>query len=305
MAPNPATDFPPLSELAMTVFFPWQFMFKSMTYLPGTLLHALKNRDLATLFSWSKLQAAWFGRFWAWAGPQVRQGAEVTVVPLLEGRITSGAVISPSNRSTAVHPGISGTVLEIGPGSGMWVSIFSDKYQSSPASSQDQGQPGHRGRVTRVYGVEPNPAVHPLLRQQIAKADLQDVYEVVPVGIEDLASSGRVAPQSVDCIVSVLCLCSIPQPEHNIKELCNYLKPGGRWYVYEHVKRERSNSWAVALYQAFVNLFWPHIIGGCELQRETGKWLKEAGPWSDIDLVSPKGEPWFMTLPHLVGVLTK
>ena len=56
---------------------------------------------------------------------------------------------------------------------------------------------------------------------------------------------------------------------------------------------------------AFVNFFWPHFIGGCELCRDTPKWLEEAGPWSDIDLAPPVGEPWFVTLPHTIGVLTK
>lgn len=259
MAPNPAVDFPPLSELAMTLSFPWKFMFKSLTYLPGTLFHALRERDLSTLFSWSKFQAAWFGRFWAWAGPQVRSGAEVTVVPLLEGRVTAGGVIPADDRSSARHQGISGTVLEIGPGSGMWVSIFSDKYQSTTYPTKEN-LAGHRGRVTRVYGIEPNPAVHPLLHQQVAAAELQDTYEVVPFGIQDLASSRRVALGSVDCIVSVLCLCSIPDPQRNITDLYKYLKPGGRWYVYEHVKRERSNNRAVALYQGSF-LSYPWVCG--------------------------------------------
>ena len=246
----PSTAMPSISELALTMSFPWQFMAASLYYLPGTILSTLQQRDFRTFLSWSRFQSAWFGRFWAWAGPQVRSGAEVAVVPLLEGRVTRGCVV---DRPAARHPGIAGTVLEIGPGSGMWVSIFSDRYQSGEeVKSSPKGStpaPGNRGTVTRVYGVEPNPGVHHLLREQISAAELQDVYEVVPVGIEDLASSGRVAPKSVDCIVSVLCLCSIPEPRKNIVELYEYLKPGGRWYVYEHVKRERSNSWPIALYQ--------------------------------------------------------
>ena len=60
----------------------------------------------------------------------------------------------------------------------------------------------------------------------------------VPVG--KLSSVTRyeetgVQKGSVDAIVSLLCLCSIPEPDRNIKELHSYLKPGGRWYLYEHV----------------------------------------------------------------------
>jgi hypothetical protein len=42
--------------------------------------------------------------------------------------------------------------------------------------------------------------------------------------------------ESVDCIVSILCLCSILEPEKNIAELYGLLKKGGLWYLYEHVR---------------------------------------------------------------------
>lgn len=54
-----------------------------------------------------------------------------------------------------------------------------------------------------------------------------------------------------------------------------------------------------------MNIFWRPIIGGCDIQRNTGKWLKEAGPWSNIDLAHPSTESWFHTLPHILGILTK
>jgi SAM-dependent methyltransferase len=41
---------------------------------------------------------------------------------------------------------------------------------------------------------------------------------------------------SVDTIVTVQCLCSIPGPERVIRDLYPLLKPGGRWIVYEHVR---------------------------------------------------------------------
>lgn len=58
---------------------------------------------------------------------------------------------------------------------------------------------------------------------------LESVYEVVPVGIRDVGKvAGGIRKESVDCIVSVLCLCSIPKPERNIAELYGYCKKGGR-----------------------------------------------------------------------------
>jgi SAM-dependent methyltransferase len=228
---------------------PFHFMGIALSYLPSTLLSLLLALDFRTLFSWSRLRAAWFGRFWARVGPDVRTNAEAKVIPLLQGRVTHGRVPPPPSAEDTTttssfqeqggegtpHPPVSGTVLEIGPGSGMWTSIFSPKYLPS---------------ITKVYGVEPNPAQHPALQRQIAAAGLDDgTYEIVPVGIEDLAASGRVPLNSVDCIVTIMCLCSIPEPEHNIRQLYGYLKPGGRWYAYEHVKCFREQGVGMRLYQ--------------------------------------------------------
>ncbi len=74
----------------------------------------------------------------------------------------------------------------------------------------------------------------------------------MPLGIEDLAASGAVALQSVDCVVTIMCLCSIPEPRHNMAQLYGYLKPGGRWYVYEHVKCFRAQGLGMQLYQGLL-----------------------------------------------------
>ena len=46
-------------------------------------------------------------------------------------------------------------------------------------------------------------------------------------------------------------------------------------------------------------------MGGCQMTRDTAKWLKAVGPWSEIDLHQLEGEPWHFTMPHIIGVLTK
>lgn len=261
---------PTFTEIFWSFLYPWLFLFESVKRFPPTVLRLLRAGDARTLLSWSRLRAAWFGTFWEWAGPAVRSGAEANVVPILQGRVRAGRIV---DEVEAVHAGVGGTVLEIGPGSGMWVSLFSERYLGSgdgkatgagTASGSDAPPPKavnglgrsrqgeSRTPVTHVFGVEPNAEVHHLLQQQVRSAGLDSVYEIVPVGIEDLASSGCVPKGSVDCIVSILCLCSIPDPERNIRELYSYLKPGGRWYVYEHVKHE--GYWGMVLYQGVIHV---------------------------------------------------
>ncbi|CAN8105632.1 unnamed protein product [Discula destructiva] len=289
-----------LREILLFLLDPWLFMLQSLSHLPVTLFTLLlPTPNLPVLLSPRRLQAAWFGRFWATEGPGVRATGEARVIPLLEGRVRNGCILPTAPTASAKTSELSGVVLELGPATGLWASVFA--------------HPSLRPRIKRVYGIEPNPAHHAELRARIAAAGLsQDgTYEVVPCGIEDLGHQAGVDLQkgSVDCVVSVLCLCSVPEPERLVRELFGYLKQGGRWFVYEHVRceseRMRESGLGMRVYQAFINLFWPHMIGGCELCRNTSKTLLEAGPWSDIDLAQPKGEPWYHPLPHIIGTLTK
>ncbi|KAH6652975.1 methyltransferase [Truncatella angustata] len=287
-----------LYEVLSGLLDPWIFMGLSGSWIPQTVTTLIKTRQIDVLLSPSKFQDAWFGNFWGWAGPNVKLGAEKRVIPLLEGRTKGGQIVQ-----YPTGPGIEGVCIEIGAGSGFWVDIFSNKHLDKTATGQESA----RKKVTRVYGVEPNRDQHVKLRQHIAQAGLEDVYEIVPVGIEDLNDpskwGSKVEKESVDCIVSILCLCGIPQPQDNLKEIYGYLKKGGRWYVYEHVRADRN--WGIRIYQAFVNLFWPNFLGGCQLCRPTEQWLREVGPWAKIDVGQPVDEPWYQVVPHMLGVYTK
>lgn len=146
---------------------------------------------------------------------------------LLQGRIQAGKVVDD-----VVSEGLSGVVIDVGPGEGFWVDVFATFAQ------------GIRGAGMRVFGVEPSADTHAELRRRVKAAGLGDIYEVLPCGVESLCGGeeggGSFAEGSVDCVVSVLCLCSIPDPERGIGELYRLLRPGGRWFVYEHVRVKRS-----------------------------------------------------------------
>jgi SAM-dependent methyltransferase len=144
----------------------------------------------------------------------------------------------------------------------MWTSLFTPR--SLPA-------------ITKIYGVEPNTTIHPLLRQQIATHDLTSTYEILPLGIEDLAVSGRVPLASVDSIVTVMCLCSIPEPRHNMAQLYGYLKPGGRWYVYEHVRCFREQGVGMQFYQGELSYGFP-LLGLVGLMDETRRTVADRLP---------------------------
>lgn len=254
---------------------PWVFMAHAAAWLPGTVVRLVRARRFDVLLSPARLRDAWFGAFWQWAGPNIKLNAEKRVLPLLAGRTTGGRIIA-ADADAAPGPGLEGVVMELGAGSGFWVDVFAEPGREETDDHDDEKENEGSGRgvrkgITRVLGVEPNAAQHASLRRRVRAAGLEGVYDIVPVGVEDLGDAskweGRVEPGSVDCIVSVLCLCSIPDPPRQFRALYAYLKPGGRWYVYEHVRTEAG--WAMRTYQGellesllllFFALFSPSLL---------------------------------------------
>jgi SAM-dependent methyltransferase len=250
-----AADMPTTSQLRevfSSLIRPWQFMFVSLLYLPGIIWKSIEAGDIQSICSWSRLQHAWFSAFWGWAGPRIRESNAPRITALLDGRVTNARVVDEP-----VTLPVSGIVLDIGPGAGYWVDLYArtESLIGSPSCGSDAG-------ITKLYGLEPNHALHTNLIERVRGAGLKDVYEIVPAGIQELCHatvlgenqfSLRIEKGSVDCIVSLLCLCSIPDPEVNIKELYSYLKEGGRWYVFEHVRAGKY--WPMRLYQGQCNAY--------------------------------------------------
>lgn len=296
------SGFSQVVEIFWALLGPWSFISSTLPFLFSTITRLYSAGEYGILFSWSKMQDAWFSAFWQWFGPQLRQGRGPHIVALLEGRVKDGKVVD-----APVEPPVGGVILDIGPGRGYWIDLY-DKARV-PIDKEGTRPSGANEGIKKVYGVEPNPDQHAALSKRVKDTGLDGVYQVLPVGIESINTAaidergGTIGKGSVDCIVSVLCLCSIPEPGRNIAELHSYLKKGGRWYLYEHVRTKAGPF--MKLYQSFVNLFWPIALGGCQLCRDTESHLRNAGPWEKINLAQPVEEMWYGTVPHIYGVLTK
>jgi len=216
---------------------PWLFLFLSLRHLPATISTHVRTSSLSKLFSWSALRDAWFFRFWTAVSPDIRQSGDQRVTALLKGQVRGGAVTGKHE-----HEPMSGTVLEIGAGTGLWASLLAGDE-----------------KVDRVFGVEPNPGSLSVLRKRVEDLGIGEKYVVVPAGVQDVAygewDGCRVEKGSVDSVVTILCMCSVPGPEEIAREVYGYLKPGGRWYVYEHVRAD-GVGWWMRVYQGELFLFF-------------------------------------------------
>ncbi|KAI5795168.1 S-adenosyl-L-methionine-dependent methyltransferase [Geopyxis carbonaria] len=175
-----------------------------------------------------------------------------------------------------------GVVLDLGPATGLTVPLL-------PAA-----------QIGRVIAVEPNTTCHHALTAAYATAGIE--ARVTAAGAEDLDAAG-VAEGSVDVVLAVKVLCSVPRPEEVVRALYKTLKPGGKMVVFEHV-RNREVAW-VGAWQQVLRPVWSACLGGCDITRDTGKWVEEAGEWEKIEWRVVQGQGKWDAVPFVMGVAVK
>ena len=150
--------------------------------------------------------------------------------------------------------GLSGTVLEVGFGSGTNV-------------------PYYPAEVDKVYALDPATEGRKIAAKRLAAS---------PVDVEFLdLTDGRLPldDDSVDHALSTWTLCTIPDVEGALAEMHRVVKPGGKVFFLEH---GLSDNPKVARRQHRFDGVQGKIAGGCHLVRDPVKLLEAAG-FADID----------------------
>lgn len=170
---------------------------------------------------------------------------------------------------------ISGTVLEIGPGTGVNLAYY-------PAG-------------IHWIGVEPNPAMHDHLRQKAEQVGITADFRLGAAEQLDLPDN------SVDTVVSTLVLCSVIDPEATLQEILRVLKPGGRFIFLEHVAAPEGTG--LRRLQNLAQPAWTTVADGCHPNRETSASLEKIG-FERLDYTSWQQEGLVAT-PMIAGIATK
>lgn len=149
-----------------------------------------------------------------------------------------------------VVPQASGTVLEIGIGTGLNLPYY------------DQS------RVDRLIGLDPSEESWELAAERSAHLDFD---------VEFIGLPGEQIPlddASVDTVLITYALCTIPDPVTALHGMGRVLKPGGRLIFCEHGLAPDAG---VQKWQGRLNPLWQKIFGGCNLNRNIPGILTEGG----------------------------
>ena len=179
------------------------------------------------------------------------------------------------DRKSELLQGLTGTVLEIGSGTGANLPYL---------------PPG-----LRVVGLDPNPFMHRYHRTRARTAGLATLL------VRGRAEALPFSNDSLDAVLSTLVLCSVDDTDEVLGEIRRVLKPGGKFLFMEHVAAPRG-TWLRRL-QRFVRPAWRMVGDGCEPDRRTADNLLRAG-FKRVDLDRFR-VPLPLVSPHISGVAIK
>ncbi len=146
-------------------------------------------------------------------------------------------------------PLATGTVLEIGIGSGLNIPFYS------------------RG-VKKLYALDPSERLRGMAARRAVGAPF--AVEFIGLSAENIPLDGG----AVDTVLTTWTLCGIEDAGRALKETRRVLKPGGKLVFVEH---GRSPDAGVLAWQNRLTPMWKRIGGGCHLNRPIDAMIKQAG----------------------------
>jgi len=172
---------------------------------------------------------------------------------------------------------IEGRIVEIGPGTGV-------NFQYLPTGVE-------------WIGIEPNEAFFDSLKGQAREKQINAQI------LKGDASHIPVEDSSADVVLSTLVLCSVNHPTKVLGEIKRVLRAGGKLIFIEHVAAPKHTNLRVV--QNILNPLNRIAADGCNCNRETWNYLKEAG-FSELQmsLVRMKGVLRLHS-PHIIGYAIK
>lgn len=173
---------------------------------------------------------------------------------------------------------LSGTVLEIGGGTGLNLDFYP-------------------GTVKELIIIEPDANMRKKLQEKTAAK--KEHIKMLNCGAESIP----VPDASCDAVVSTLVLCSVANQSKVLAEIYRVLRPEGKFIFIEHIAA--NNNPKRLVWQKRLEPIWKIIASGCHLTRQTETAITDAGfKFAEITRQSIRGVPP-IARPSIKGVAIK
>jgi ubiquinone/menaquinone biosynthesis C-methylase UbiE len=143
-----------------------------------------------------------------------------------------------------------------------------------------------------LFGIESNLSCYPKIRAEAERRGIR-------VELRAASASGVDADTaSMDAVVSMFALCTVPDPVQTLGEVLRILRPGGKFVFMEHVAAPAGT--ALRLMQRASRSCWVQFADGCLPDAETLPLIQAAG-FSRLDYAA-FSIPVPLISPHVAGV---
>ena len=159
-----------------------------------------------------------------------------------------------------IVPIASGTVLEIGIGSGLNIPYY---------QKQD---------IQKIYGLDPSEELCEMAKKIARGCEIEIDFLI------DGAEEIKLPSQSVDTVLITYTLCSIPNPSDALKEIKRVMKNDGIVLFCEH---GIAPDLSVSKWQDRINPLWRKLFGGCNINRDIPSIFSSSGSVSYTHLTLP------------------
>jgi ubiquinone/menaquinone biosynthesis C-methylase UbiE len=153
-----------------------------------------------------------------------------------------------------IVPLAQGRVLEIGIGTGLNLAHYD------------------KSRIEQIVGLDPGLEMHPQARRRSRRAGIE--VELVGLSAERIPYDDR----TFDTVLVTYSLCTITDPAAALTEMRRVLKAGGLLIFCEH---GLAPDLSVRRWQERLTPLWSKLAGGCHLDRDVPRLLRQAGFRSD------------------------
>ena len=149
-----------------------------------------------------------------------------------------------------IVPNASGTVLEIGIGSGLNIPFY------------------NISKIDKIYGLDPSIQ---LCKKAIKKAkEINMNIDFLFEGAEEI----KLKSNSIDTVVITYTLCSIPNPMDALKEIKRVMRSDANILFCEH---GIAPDIKVSKWQNRINPIWGKLFGGCNINRDIPSIISNSG----------------------------
>ncbi|TIA60424.1 hypothetical protein D6C77_04170, partial [Aureobasidium pullulans] len=131
----------------------------------------------------------------------------------------------------------------------------------------------------------------------------EEKYIVINAALEDqdVLTAYGIVEGSVDTVVCMQVLCSVPDARAAAKRIWKLLKPGGQLVYWEH---QGSSDGVTRWVQSHWNLIRKPLTGGCHLDRDIEDAIMSAGAWEIVEK-GRDGDDGYDLMPRCWGRLRK